>query len=158
LQTIYIHFKTPLVHFLVSLLKDKQEAEDIAQETFITLWENRETLDSRRNVRSLLFVIARNKVINLFNRNQVGKHYATEVERTGTEPSANSEDELIAQETELLIDLVVNRMPEMRRDVFALSYYQGLSNNEISERLNMSKENVANHIARAKRELKKILL
>ncbi|MDR0977341.1 MAG: sigma-70 family RNA polymerase sigma factor [Prevotellaceae bacterium] len=158
LQTIYLHMKAPLVRFLFALLKSKEEAEDIAQETFITLWENRATLDTRRNVRSLIFTIARHKVINLFIRNQKGQQYASDVERDGSELDANSEEALIARETELLVDLVVNRMPEMRRDVFVMSYHQGLTNDEISERLNMAKPNVANHLARAKREIKKILL
>jgi RNA polymerase sigma-70 factor (ECF subfamily) len=158
LQTIYLHLKAPLVHFLFSLLKSKEEAEDIAQETFISLWENRETLDTGRNVRSLIFTIARNKVINLFKRNQIGQQYVTEAEYHNAEAVTTSEDLLIARETELLIDLIVHRMPEMRRDIFVMSHYQGLSNDEIAERMNIPKENVANHIARAKRELKKILL
>ncbi|MDR0961326.1 MAG: sigma-70 family RNA polymerase sigma factor [Mediterranea sp.] len=157
LQTIYIHLKNPLEHFLYTLLKNKEEAQDIVQETFITLWENRESLDVKRNVRSLIYTIARNKVINLFNRNQVGKQYIADASLATGEAGTTSEEELIAQETQLLIDLVVNRMPKMRREIFRLSHYQGLSNDEISLYLNIPKENVANHISRAKKELKKVL-
>ena len=73
-------------------------------------------------------------------------------------PSSDSmEEEYYAREKELLIRLVVCRMPEQRRRVFELSRYMGMDNQTIATTLNISKKTVENHLTLALRTLRAAL-
>lgn len=50
-------------------MRNKQDSEDLAQETMLAIWENRETLDPNKNFRSYLYTIARNKSLNYLRDN-----------------------------------------------------------------------------------------
>lgn len=66
------------------------------------------------------------------------------------------EEELYARELSLLIDIAVEKMPPQRRNIFIMSRKDGLSNEEIAQRLNISKRTVENHMTQALAELRKI--
>lgn len=155
-KTVYIHYYGSLERFLFSLLRSKEESEEMAQDVFMTIWEKREQLDPSKNIKSFIYTIARNSVMNLFDHRKVLDRYA----RTANVPvndDITSEDILIAQETELLIELAVARMPRMRRRIFELNRYEDMDNASIADRLGISKANVANHLALARKDIKEIL-
>jgi RNA polymerase sigma-70 factor (ECF subfamily) len=152
-KKIYLHLKVPLEKFLYLLLKSEDEARDVAQDTFITLWENRANLDPSKDLRSFIYRIARNKVVNLIVHSQVEERYVSEAVLGGEPETGALDEQLIARETQLLINLAVRNMPFMRRRVFELRQNEGLSNDEIAVNLQIPKENVANHLARAKKDI-----
>ena len=155
-RTVYLHYRGPIENFLYKLLRSREEAEEIAQHVFMTLWERRAELDPSKNIRTLLYTIARNAVINLFKRQQVFEKYQ-KMQDTDDQEHPTGEDLLIAQEKELLIDLVVKNMSPMRRKIFEMSRLQHLSNEEIAQHLDISKHNVANHLSQALKKIKHTL-
>ena len=68
------------------------------------------------------------------------------------------EDSLFAKDLEDLINLAIQNMPEQRRKVFSLSRVEGLTNDEIAEKLGISKRTVENHITTALAMLRKITI
>ena len=62
-KSVYLAEYNNLVHFINSYLRNKQDSEDLAQETMLES-ENRETLDPNKNFRSYLYAIAGNKSLN----------------------------------------------------------------------------------------------
>lgn len=74
-KTVYLHYRGPIENFLYKLLRSREEAEEIAQHVFMTLWERRAELDPSKNIRTLLYTIARNAVVNLFKRQRVFEKY-----------------------------------------------------------------------------------
>ena len=68
------------------------------------------------------------------------------------------DEDLIAKDLQLLIDMVVENMPPQRKLIYQLSREAGLSNAEIAEKLDLSKKTVENHLNLALKELRKILL
>ena len=80
-------------------------------------------------------------------------------EKPFEEETYDSPDEdLIAKDLQLLIDMVVENMPPQRKLIYQLSREAGLSNAEIAEKLELSKKTVENHLNLALKELRKILL
>ena len=80
-------------------------------------------------------------------------------EKPFEEEAHDSPDEdLIAKDLQLLIDMVVANMPPQRKLIYQLSREAGLSNAEIAEKLDLSKKTVENHLNLALKELRKILL
>ncbi len=101
-------------------------------------------------------VAARNTVMNIFGHQKVVEKAMGRIS-SGETSGQNQEDTLIAKETELLINLAISRMPQTRRTIYEMSYYEQLSNEEIAQRLNLSKANVANHLFQARKYLKGIV-
>ena len=67
------------------------------------------------------------------------------------------EEDIYAKELSLLIDIAIEQMPEQRRRIFKMSRKDGLSNEEISLKLEINKRTVENHITQALADLREIL-
>jgi RNA polymerase sigma-70 factor (ECF subfamily) len=156
-KEIYLQLKIPLEKFLYMLVKSSDEASDISQEVFIALWEYREKLDSSKDLRSYLFKIARNKVLNRFAHAQVEERYVAELVLDGEPEGQHTDEQLLAQDTQLLVELAVRRMPDMRRQIFEMHHNDLMDNEAIATNLQISKESVANHLARARNDIMKHL-
>lgn len=155
-NAVYVHYREMIGNFLYKLLRSREEAEEITQNVFMTLWERRSELDPSRNIRTLLYTVARNAVMNQFKRRKVFEKYQQSNDPDDTE-NLTAEDILIAQERELLIELTVENMPEMRRKIFEMSRREHLSNEDIAEQLDTSRQNVANHLSQALKQIKHAL-
>lgn len=155
-KTIYLHYYNSVKNFLYSLLQSKDESEEMTQDVFMMLWEKRETIDPSKNIKSLVYTIARNAAMNFFDHQKVIDRFSRTVLPDELDNNT-SEEILIAQETELIIKLVIANMPEKRRTVFEMSYYKNMDNETIASTMGISKFNVANHLAHARRDIKKAI-
>ncbi len=154
---IYKLFYDGIRRFILALTRSQQDAEDITQNVFISIWERRESLDPSKSMRRYLYSAARYCVMEYFRKQKVRSSYA---EYAGLDPfgeTFSSEEEFIAKETELLARFVLDRMPRIRRQVFELSRYEGLSNEEIARRMNLSVSAVTSHIHNARKDLREVL-
>lgn len=146
--------------FAWQLLKSEEDAEDVAQDIFVKLWENPEVWEERDKLDSYLYTVVRNHIYNLLKHKNVEENYKEaaaqkmEWEELGL---PTPDDDLQLKELELLIHLTVGRMPEQRRNIFWMSREQGLSSFEIAQKLNISVRTVEHHIYKALQDLKKII-
>src|SRR5690554_6805393 len=67
-EKLYTHYSPVITAHLIHLLKSMDLAEEVAQDTFISVWEHRENIDSEKSFKSYLYKIATNKTYNLFCR------------------------------------------------------------------------------------------
>ncbi len=153
---VYLHFSDNLIGFLAALLRDREEAEEIAQNIFITLWEKREVLDPEKGIRRYLYQLAKFHAMDHFDRKKVRDKYE-EFCRRGDVYDLSADEILQTKETALLIEHVINNMPERQREVFRLSREQKKSYEEIAEELDMNINTVKNHIKVSLRELREVL-
>lgn len=156
-NVVYRHYRDLIVNFLFKLLRSREDAEEIAQNVFMALWERRAELDPEKNVRTLLYTIARNAVMNQFKRQKVFEKYRKQSAADDTE-SLTAEDILIARERECLIEITVGKMPSKRRKIYEMSRQENLSNEDIAQRLDTSRQNVANHLSQALRQIRHALV
>lgn len=154
-NVVYVQYREMIGNYLCKLLQSREEAEEIAQNVFMTLWERRSELDPSRNIRTLLYTVARNAVMNQFKRRQVLRKYEKSNDPDDTE-NLTAEDILIAREHELLVEHTVENMPEMRRKIFEMSRRHHMSHEDIAQHLDTSKHNVANHLSQALKQIKHI--
>lgn len=141
-----------LVHFVNSYTRNKQDSEDIVQETMLATWEYRESLDPSKNFRSYLYTIARNKSLNYLRDNAKRLHGST---LQDSENQINSialmsssvEDEIHALELREFIDRVYLSLPEKVVNTFKMSRQEGMTYNEIAQQLGVSPKVVEYHIA-----------
>lgn len=144
-------------YFIDSILHSGAVAEDLSQDIFVKLWEQRAMLPAIENINAYIYRMARNAAINYTKR-----ILKRQVDFYSLDPSLDYtpsyEQEYYAKEKALLIELVVANMPEQRKRVFEMSRNTGLSNDEIATQLNISKKTVENHLNLALKEIKKAIM
>lgn len=143
--------------FVLSFVKNVDDTEDIVQSVFIHLWQKRDLLAEVINPSAYLYRMGRNAMMNFLSK----KKYEAQPLSLGANQSRSSgatpQDLLEMQDTKLLIDMVVCNMPTQRKQVYEMSRKEGLSNDEIAQRMKLRKKTVENHLNLALKELRKVL-
>jgi RNA polymerase sigma-70 factor (ECF subfamily) len=146
-----------LIRVLTKILGNEEDAKDVTQDTFVLLWEGRERIDPLMSLKGYASTMAKNLAID--NIRAQGKRMECDADPYDV-PHGFAEDAdvmLISRETEILIAHAIRNMPAQRRRVFELSREEGLTHNEIAERLGISRNTVITHLNRAKEEIKSSL-
>lgn len=141
--------------FSYGFLKDTDEADELSQMIFIKLWEKREVFASVNNLDSYLFTLSKYTIFNYIEARHILP--VSEDEFPDIVDTVTPYDEIVAADLKLLIDLTVEEMPLQRREVFRLSRYVGLSNDEIAIKMGIQKKTVENHINLALKELRNVI-
>ncbi|WP_164735469.1 RNA polymerase sigma-70 factor [Pseudoflavitalea rhizosphaerae] len=135
----------------------ESEAQDITTEVFVALWNRRNELDSTGKISTYLFVAARNRCYNALRDH----HSHTKHLEKFADLKDSDDNELFLEEVRVqLIQLIneqVNKLPAKTRQVFIMSFEQGLKPSEIAEKLGVSVKTVKNQKISAIKLLKSIL-
>lgn len=145
-EQVYNELVVGLFQFIYYKCGDKALAEDIAQESFLKLWENCSKVE-RQKVKGFLFTVARNTFLNKVTRNKVKlKFEHTLYEKKETE---NPEFLMEQKEFQEKLDAAINQLPEVQREVFLLNRIDKLKYREIAELLGISQKAVEKRMHRA---------
>lgn len=145
--------------FAWKVLKSESDAEDIAQDVFVKLWDNPELWENKETWNSYIYTMVRNNIYNFLKHKSIEFNYQEKMaEEDSISYESDIHDQLYAKEIELLIRLALDNMTEQRRKVFVMSRYKGMSNQEIADNLKLSIRTVERHIYLALLDLKKIIL
>lgn len=151
-------------NFAMMLTKSPHDAEDIAQSIFMKLWMRPDLWTDDASMDAYLHVVTRNEIFALFKHRRVEQDYEDKARASGLmeelcdDPAASPLRDIYYRETLLLIKMALNRLPERRREVFEMSRFDGLSNKEIAEKLQMPVRTVEDHIYKTLLELRKLLM
>ena len=143
-RQVYDHYGKKLFYFARSMNLDQESAEEIVQETFTTVWANRRKLKPEYSFNAYLMTIARNLIYNGVRREALMKRYVKNMEGKPTEYTHLQDNELNGIVNEILILL-----PDKCQQVFKMSRLEGYSNQEIADKLSISKSTVENHLNKA---------
>lgn len=156
-EKVFYGFSDRLYYFAMRYLRSQHDAEEIVQDVFVKLWENRENLNENLSFSGYLFTIARNTIFNQ-NRKKVNEQAYHEYVRGFLEnTTSKTEDDLIYSDIKSMIDKVVDELPPQRKLIYKLSRESGLSYREIAEQLNLSERTVEAHIRLALKTLTQVI-
>jgi len=152
LSAIYKRYWEVLYISAYHVLKDRQVCEDIIQELFIKLWNNRCSTCITVSLKAYLFASIRYEVYRQIRTGAVRSDiYDDALQRIHT-PAVY--DNIEYKELTARISSVVNTLPEKCREVYKLSREECLSHKEIASQLNISTKTVENHLTKALRQLR----
>ncbi len=151
---IYNRYSGLLYVYAFKLTADGDAAKDITQELFISLWDNRETLELKTTLAAYLYTAIRYKFLKQVAHQKVKAGYADQFLKY-FEPEVNSTEEYIG-EKELVrtVERLVSVLPPKMARAFILSKLEFKSHEEIAEELNISVKTVKNLISEATTQLK----
>lgn len=146
--------------FCVQFIYDKDEAENLAQEALLHLWQSRENVDSINGIQSFLYTYAKSKCLNIIRHNKVKDRFKNDVLNV-KENELNIEilnsisfDTLELTELERIINESINDLPPKTREVFIKKRIENKKNAEIAEEMQVTLKAVEAHMTKALKILK----
>ena len=150
--------------FALIYTQNNETSQELVQDTFLVLWNNRAILKDNTNLITYLMVVLRNKCLNLLEQTRIRQLYIEEIDDETIYQRANlyvlqDEASQIVESEDLhkAIERALSKLPEKTREVFMLSRYDGLKNQQIAETKNISQKTVEYHISKALQILKEEL-
>jgi len=161
-EVLFYKYRNKIKGFALKIVPAQIDPEEIVQEVFVRVWLKKEAIDPEKDFQSYLFSIAKHLVLDhlksAVNRKLyfVGEHFHQDLlEEEGL-------DATVSEETEAKLQILINEIPERRREIFRLSRFEGLSYKQIAERLNISENTVDSQIRNAlaflRKEFRKIVV
>ena len=133
---------------------DEELATDIAQETFMRIWEKQLIID-QTTVKGLLFKIAGNLFISHYRKDQVANKFFKTYQPTGH--ALAPDEQVYFSELKIAYEKSLNTMPEKQRVVFLMSRVDELTYKEIAETLGLSVKAIEKRMNLALDHLKRTL-
>jgi RNA polymerase sigma-70 factor (family 1) len=154
---LFNQYGPKIYRFAVNYLKNNADAEELMEDVFLKIWEKHDQLDPTQNVKAYIFKIAVNCLYDYTRKRNLEKAFA-DFSKYNFQPGADSLwHEVIWNDMLSRFNSLVDKMPEQRKVIFSLSRENGLSNQQIADKLNLSKRTVENHLYRATHFLKEHL-
>ena len=140
-------------YFALRLLGQREEAEDVAQETFLRLWQHAHRYQPQAKVRTWLYTIAHNAAIDRLRKRR--ESFGDDVDLV---PDSGRPSTLLDQKrTAEAVEEALNTLVPSQRAAITLVHYQGLSGAETAKALGVGVEAVESLLARARRKLRTLL-
>jgi RNA polymerase sigma-70 factor (ECF subfamily) len=151
---LYEQYSGRLYRFAFMLLKNREDALDIVQETFLRIWKNREDLSEEKSFKSYLFTVSYNITVDLLRKRLNEKKYCEALEKNFGFSQQTIENRAGFMILDHQIREVIEELPPRRREIFKLSRESGRSNKEIAADLDISVKTVETQLNLALKFLK----
>jgi RNA polymerase sigma-70 factor (family 1) len=138
----------------VKVIQSKEDAADIVQEIFLSLWNRRSEIVITASLSSYLQTSVRYKAIHYIEKNITRRNYLSMLSDLAESNASSPESILQVKEIQEAVSVAVKQMPPKMQEVYLLSRHEYLSHKEIAARLGISEETVKKHIQHAMQLIK----
>jgi RNA polymerase sigma-70 factor (ECF subfamily) len=147
----------PLVRYAARLLPDEEDAEDVAQEAFVRLWDRRNLLAPDTVLRPFLYRIVHNIALNRKRSWRARNSWHSKLGSAWRSLLATPLQSTMEHELERAIEDAIQALPARRRDAFVLARFHDMSYSKIALIMGISPQTVANQISSALSDLRRAL-
>lgn len=156
-NVVWNKFRNELLIFIKTKVNDEYEAEDLLQEVFIKIYKNIEHLDNQAKLKSWLYKITNNTIIDYYRKKNHSTLLVDELENVkdvqmNEEENSNMNDEMVNCLKSFLYEL-----PDKYKEPLEMYEFKGMKHKEISKKLNISLSGSKTRIQRARGKLKEVL-
>lgn len=153
---IFKKYGDRLFGFVFKYLKSKEETEELVQDVFLKIWENRKNIKKEFSFKSYLFTIAYHEICAIFKQ----KHIQVKIKEDfllNKNQAVNLEEQLEYKSVLEFVDKLIEKLPEKQKIIFIKSRKQGKTTREIAKEMNLAPGTVDNQISMALKFLRENL-
>ena len=141
-EEIYSEFFGVIYHLSVQYLRDERVSEEIVQDSFMKLWELRQTINEQFNIRNFLYTITKNNCLNYLRNQKIALKHQQNIQYLEMQFNYDALEKLGSyiefEELRLRIDQAISGLPDVLRETFLLSRSEDLHYQEIAEKQSIS--------------------
>lgn len=154
-ETLFRRYYATLFNYAYMFVKQKDDAEEIVQDLFFTIWKNKAELNISSSFKSYVYRSVYNNSIQFLRR----KHKSVSLDESDSEKTTYHEesDSVQFQQLTQTIENVLRSLPERSRKIFELSRFEGLRYHEIAEKLSISIKTVEANMSKVLKTFRKYL-
>ncbi len=155
-ETLFRSSYIPLVNYAKKILKDHDSSEEIVQDLFFRIWQNRENLKIESSLNGYLFRAVHNSCLHTIAHNRITEKYAHDSTMAEVGPETPS-DTIYFNELQGRVAAILEKLPERCGTIFCMNRFEGLKYSEIADRLSLSVKTVEANMGKALKEFRKEL-
>ncbi|MCL3782594.1 RNA polymerase sigma-70 factor [Prolixibacteraceae bacterium JC049] len=130
-------------------VSDLDQSRELVQDLFVRLYEKRNKLDIHTSLKAHLYQSVRNSCINLIKQKQMQSGHHDNIKYLNSGNDMDTTDKVLESELEHHIFQALDFLPEQCRKIFEMNRFSGLKNQEIADKLDISKRTVETQISKA---------
>ena len=153
-KQIFDQYKGAVYGYSYKLTKSSTLAEETVQEVFLKIWQNRTKLDFTRPIKPYIYKIAQNHVYNTLRNAAYSDKLKEQIFYSQAIGHTITEDQIIYRDLEAFQERAIQALPTRRQLIFRMSRMEGLSHEEIAQRLDISPNTVKDQIVKALKTIK----
>lgn len=158
-ERLYNMYSGKLYNFIMRISSGNQYmAEEVVQSAFIRVWEVRERVEPESSFISFLCTIAKNLLMNMYQRQTVEYVYNEYLKNTGVDRDSQTEESIDLRFLNEYIDSLAEELPAQRKKIFILSKRQNYTNKEIAAMMGISESTVATQLSLAVKFMREQLM
>ncbi|MBR1775401.1 MAG: RNA polymerase sigma factor [Bacteroidales bacterium] len=152
-KEIVMQFSDRVLRFLKKNLRSGEDAEDILQESLITLWNNRANVETIK-AKSYLFTVAYHNMLNILKQTKTRGEMVKDINDFDSFDSLKT---LNNYDTKQLISYAMEQLPENMKTCLLLKDWEGYKTDEIAQIMKITEDNVKITLFRARQKMREIL-
>jgi len=153
-KELFIRYYAQLVVFARKVVYDDDLARDLVQDVIVAFYEKRQDIKIHSSLKAHLYQSVRNRCLNQIKHSQIRRDHHANIYQTKKNDEAYVEDKLQETELEQRIFSVIQTLPTQCKRIFEMSRFDGTSNQEIADKLDISKRTVETQISKALKVLR----
>ena len=151
---IYSRFHGLLFVYASRITRENEEAADLVQEVFISLWDRRHALEITSSLQGWLYTAVRFGFFNRLDKKKVQSQHQRSLQHFIEEGDYCTDEYIREKELAMLIEKGITALPAKMQEIFTLSRKEELSHREIASRLHLTEKTVKNQVHNALRILR----
>lgn len=156
-DSIYQIYAKRLYAYSLQFTKSPEESEEIVHDVFVKLWTDREKIRQEETLRSLLFIMTKNYLINAFRAKINQPAYEEYINYKGALFVNDTDHQLEYEDLVRKIRKAMESLSVTQQKVITLSKMEHLSNKEIAAKIALSEQTVKNQLSAGLKILKQKL-
>ena len=159
IEKIYSSYRELLCLYAKRILDNREDAEDIVNDTFLKLWETRDQMHKTKSLLAYIYRSVRNDCLDFLKHRQVISEYVTSL---SSDPDIVHDDAhplslILSNESVNEIERAIDSLPSRCKEIFLLARLEGLSHQDIAKQLGITVNTVKAQITIAIDKLHQML-
>ena len=146
-----------LVRYAKTFVKDHDTAEEIVQDLFFRLWNDKKNFKIETSLNGYLFRAVHNRCLHLIEHKKVVEKHARELSYRQEENVENPSETVQYSELQSIIVRTLERLPERCGRIFCMNRFEGLKYAEIADKMSVSVKTIEAEMGKALKEFRKAL-